>query len=45
MNIKFDNYDNKSKTDTLKFDVFNCNTSFVNSLRRLIITEVENSTI
>ena len=41
MNIKFDNYDNKSKTDTLKFDVLNCNSSFVNSLRRLIITEVE----
>ena len=41
MNIQFDNYDNKSQTDTLKFDVLNCNSSFVNSLRRLIITEVE----
>ena len=41
MTILFDNYDNKSQTDTLNFDVLNCNSSFVNSLRRLIITEVE----
>ena len=41
MTILFDNYDNKSQTDTLKFDVYNCNSSFVNCLRRLIITEIE----
>ena len=41
MNIQFDNFDNKSQRDTLKFDVNNCNSSYVNCLRRLIITEVE----
>ena len=41
MNIQFDNFDNKSQRDTLKFDVNYCNSSFVNCLRRLIITEVE----
>ena len=41
MNIKFSNYDNKSERDTLKIDVINCSSSFVNSLRRLIITEVQ----
>jgi DNA-directed RNA polymerase II subunit RPB3 len=40
MNIQFDNYDNKSKTDTLKFDVLNCNSSFVNTLRRIIICDI-----
>ena len=40
MNTKFDNFD-KSEKDTIKFDVTNCNSSFVNSLRRLIISEVE----
>jgi len=41
MNIQFDSFDNKSQTDTLKFDVTNCNSSYVNCLRRLIITDVE----
>ena len=40
MNTKFDNFD-KSKKDTINFDVTDCNTSFVNSLRRLIISEIE----
>ena len=40
MDIKIANYD-KSETDTLKLDVYNCNSSFVNTLRRTIITEVE----
>jgi len=41
MNIQFNNFDNKSQTDTLKFDVNDCNSSYVNCLRRLIITDVE----
>ena len=40
MNIQFDNFD-KSQNDTLKFDVLNCNSSFVNSLRRIIISHIE----
>ena len=40
MNTKFENF-NKSEKDTIKFDVTECNTSFVNSLRRLIISEIE----
>jgi DNA-directed RNA polymerase II subunit RPB3 len=36
----FSNYD-KSEPDTLKFDVTNCNSSFVNAIRRIIITNVE----
>jgi DNA-directed RNA polymerase II subunit RPB3 len=40
MNTKFDNF-NKSEKDTLKFVVTECNTSFVNSLRRIIISEIE----
>ena len=36
----FSNYD-KSETDTLKFDVSNCNSSFVNAMRRTIITDVK----
>ena len=40
MDIKIANYD-KSETDTLKLDIYNCNSSFVNTLRRTIITEVE----
>lgn len=40
MNTNFDNFD-KSEKDTIKFDVNDCNTSFVNSLRRIIISEIE----
>jgi DNA-directed RNA polymerase II subunit RPB3 len=40
MNTKFDNFD-KSEKDTIKFNVTDCNSSFVNSLRRLIISEIE----
>ena len=40
MDIKIANYD-KSEPDTLKLDIYNCNSSFVNTLRRIIITEVE----
>ena len=40
MNIQFTNFD-KSRTYTLKFDVSNSNSSFVNSLRRIIISNVE----
>jgi len=36
----FSNFD-KSETDTIKFDVANCNSSFVNAIRRTIITDVE----
>jgi DNA-directed RNA polymerase II subunit RPB3 len=36
----FSNFD-KSEPDTLKFDVANCNSSFVNAIRRTIITNVE----
>ena len=36
----FSNFD-KSETDTIKFDVANCNSSFVNAIRRIIITDVE----
>jgi len=39
MDTKFEKYD-KSKMFTIKFDVKNCNTSFVNSLRRIIISNV-----
>jgi DNA-directed RNA polymerase II subunit RPB3 len=39
MDTNFLNYD-KSKKSILKFDVTNCNTSFLNSLRRLIITNI-----
>ena len=40
MDIKIANYD-KSEPDTLKLDIYNCNSSFVNTLRRIIITEIE----
>ena len=40
MNTNFDNFD-KSERDTIKFDVLQCNSSFVNSLRRIIISEIE----
>jgi DNA-directed RNA polymerase subunit L len=40
MNTSFDNFD-KSERDTIKFDVSKCNSSFVNSLRRIIISEIE----
>ena len=36
----FSNFD-KSEPDTLKFDVANCSSSFVNAIRRTIITDVE----
>ena len=36
----FSNFD-KSVPDTLKFDVANCDSSFVNAIRRSIITDVE----
>ena len=36
----FSNFD-ISIPDTLKFDVANCNTSFVNAIRRSIITDIE----
>ena len=36
----FSNFD-ISITDTLKFDVANCSTSFVNAIRRSIITDIE----
>ena len=36
----FSNYD-KSEPETLKFDVSNCSSSFVNAIRRTIITGVE----
>tara|TARA_B110001469_G_scaffold127165_1_gene146998 strand:- start:520 stop:1710 length:1191 start_codon:yes stop_codon:yes gene_type:complete len=39
MDIKFGNYNNSSSS-TLTFDVTNSNTSFVNSLRRIIITHI-----
>jgi DNA-directed RNA polymerase subunit L len=37
--ISFSNYD-KSEPDTIRFDVENCNSSFVNAIRRTIITDV-----
>ena len=40
MDINFANF-NKSLGDTLTFDVNNCNSSFVNCLRRIIITSIE----
>jgi DNA-directed RNA polymerase II subunit RPB3 len=40
MNTNFDNFD-KSEKDTIRFDVNECNSSFVNSLRRIIISEIE----
>ena len=40
MNTNFDNFD-KSEKDTINFDVTKCNSSFVNSLRRVIISEIE----
>ena len=40
MNTNFENF-NKSEKDMMKFDVTECNTSFVNSLRRIIISEIE----
>jgi len=36
----FSNFD-KSEPDTLKFDLSNCSSSFVNAIRRSIITDVE----
>jgi len=38
--ISFTNFD-KSEPDTIKFDVENCNSSFVNAIRRSVITDVE----
>jgi DNA-directed RNA polymerase II subunit RPB3 len=38
--ISFTNFD-KSENDTIRFDVENCNPSFVNSIRRTIITDVQ----
>ena len=40
MDIQFTNFD-KSQTDTLKFDVINSTSAFVNSLRRIIISQIE----
>ena len=39
METKFENW-NKSDASILTFDITNCNTSFVNSLRRIIITHI-----
>ena len=39
MDTKFKNY-NKASSSTLTFDVAHCNTSFVNALRRIIITNI-----
>ena len=38
--ISFSNFD-KSENDTIRFDVENCNSSFVNAIRRTIITDVQ----
>ena len=38
--ISFSNFD-KSESDTIRFDVENCNSSFVNAIRRTIITDVQ----
>jgi DNA-directed RNA polymerase II subunit RPB3 len=38
--ISFSNFD-KSEPETIHFDVENCNSSFVNAIRRTIITDVE----
>ena len=38
--ISFSNFD-KSEPDTIHFDVENCNSSFVNAIRRTVITDVE----
>ena len=39
METKFENW-NKSDASILTFDITNCNTSFANSLRRIIITHI-----
>lgn len=38
--INVSNFDT-SKTDILKFDIGNCNSSYVNALRRIIMTEID----
>ena len=38
-NIKFINYEKNN--ESLKFDVINCNSSFINALRRIIISHVK----
>ena len=37
--ISFSNFD-KSESDTIRFDVENCNSSFVNAIRRTILSDI-----